>query len=47
METELVFETLPFDSTLTRMNAREIFITFMRRESFAFKTKLNKNKQSI
>jgi hypothetical protein len=33
METELVFETLAFDSTLTRLIARENFITFMRRES--------------
>jgi hypothetical protein len=34
METELVSETLVFNSKLTRLMAREDFITFMRRESF-------------
>jgi hypothetical protein len=33
METELVFETLAFDSTLTRLIARKNCKTFMRRET--------------
>jgi hypothetical protein len=33
-EKELVFETSAFDPTLTRLIARENFITFMRRGSF-------------
>jgi hypothetical protein len=39
METELVFETLAFDSTLTRLIAGENCITFICRESFkSYKT---------
>jgi hypothetical protein len=44
METELVSETLVFNSTLTRLIARENFITFMRRESlksYKIKSTLN------
>jgi hypothetical protein len=34
IETEIVSETLVFDLSLTRLNARESFITLIRRENF-------------
>jgi hypothetical protein len=34
METEIVSETLVFVLSLTRLNARESFITLIRRENF-------------
>jgi hypothetical protein len=41
METELVSETLVFGATLTRLIARDDFITFMRRESLkSYKSEL-------